>query len=108
MISGTLAETGIEGRHPELEITETVATHDPVHNQKILEALSVLGVSLAIDDFGTGYSSLAYLKGFPIDCLKIDPSFVRELPGDEEDENIVRSIIALAKNLKLSVIAEGV
>jgi len=108
MITAVLDEERIEARHLELEITESIAMHDPVHNQEVLEALSDLGVALAIDDFGTGYSSLAYLKRFPIDYLKIDQSFVKGIPGDEDDENIVRSIIALAKNLKLSVIAEGV
>jgi diguanylate cyclase (GGDEF)-like protein/PAS domain S-box-containing protein len=108
MIAGILDDEGLEAAYLELEITEGVAMHDPVNNQKVLEDLSGRGIALAIDDFGTGYSSLAYLKRFPIDYLKIDQSFVRGLPGDEDDENIVRSIIALAKTLKLTVIAEGV
>jgi diguanylate cyclase (GGDEF)-like protein/PAS domain S-box-containing protein len=108
MVAGVLEEEALEATHLELEITEGVAMHDPVNNQKVLEELSARGIALAIDDFGTGYSSLAYLKRFPIDYLKIDQSFVRGVPGDEDDENIVRSIIGLARNLKLAVIAEGV
>jgi EAL domain-containing protein (putative c-di-GMP-specific phosphodiesterase class I) len=66
------------------------------------------GVRLTIDDFGTGYSSLAYLKRFPIDCVKIDRSFIRDLPDDRDDASITRSIIAMAHNMKLEVVAEGV
>jgi EAL domain-containing protein (putative c-di-GMP-specific phosphodiesterase class I) len=107
-LSGVLAECGLEAHWLELEITETVAMHDPEEMRHLLEALSDLGVSIAIDDFGTGQSSLAYLKRFQIDCLKIDQSFVHGLNADATDESIVRSIIALGKNLQLTVIAEGV
>lgn len=107
-IAQTLEKELLAPEYLELEITEGVAMHDPLHSQTLLEELSRRGIALAIDDFGTGYSSLAYLKRFPIDYLKIDQSFVRGVPGDEDDEHIVRSIIGLAKNLKLSVIAEGV
>jgi diguanylate cyclase (GGDEF)-like protein/PAS domain S-box-containing protein len=108
MILTTLRETGLDARHLELEITESMAMHDPKHTQGLLEKLSGLGIALAIDDFGTGYSSLAYLKRFPIDYLKIDQSFVRGIPADKEDELIVRSIIALGQSLELVLIAEGV
>ena len=75
---------------------------------KVLQALRDTGVRIAIDDFGTGYSSLAYLKRFPIDCVKIDRSFIRDLPEDRDDASITRSIIAMAHNMELEVVAEGV
>jgi EAL domain-containing protein (putative c-di-GMP-specific phosphodiesterase class I) len=108
VISSVLRETGLDSRHVEFEITESMAMEDPVNTQVILERLSALGICHAIDDFGTGYSSLAYLKRFPIDYLKIDQSFVRGLPGDADDRNIVRAIIALGRSLDLTLIAEGV
>jgi EAL domain-containing protein (putative c-di-GMP-specific phosphodiesterase class I) len=107
-IRSILAESRLESRHLELEITETVAMHDPAATQIVLEKLSDIGVCHAIDDFGTGYSSLAYLKRFPIDFLKIDQSFVRGVPQDADDANIVRAIIALGRSLEVTLIAEGV
>ncbi|HEY5928673.1 MAG TPA: EAL domain-containing protein, partial [Burkholderiales bacterium] len=74
----------------------------------LLTALHGTGVRIAIDDFGTGYSSLAYLKRFPIDCVKIDRSFIRDLPGNSDDIAMTRSIIAMAHNMKLEIVAEGV
>jgi diguanylate cyclase (GGDEF)-like protein/PAS domain S-box-containing protein len=107
-IRAILTDTGLDSRHLELEITESVAMHDPESTQIVLEKLSGIGVSHAIDDFGTGYSSLAYLKRFPIDFLKIDQSFVTGIPDDADDANIVRAIIALGRSLEVTLIAEGV
>jgi EAL domain-containing protein (putative c-di-GMP-specific phosphodiesterase class I) len=73
-----------------------------------LNTFKGMGIHLAIDDFGTGYSSLAYIKQFPIDSLKVDQSFIEDLPGDENDVAITKAIIALARSLKLKVVAEGV
>lgn len=92
----------------QFEVTESYIITDPELAIKTLKQLKDLGFTLSIDDFGTGYSSLSYLKRLPIDELKIDQSFVRDVPGDEEDEAIVRSVISLAQSMNLNVIAEGV
>jgi diguanylate cyclase (GGDEF)-like protein/PAS domain S-box-containing protein len=107
-IGAILDDTGLESRHLELEITESIAMLDPQITQRVLAHLSAMGICHAIDDFGTGYSSLAYLKRFPIDHLKIDRSFVQGVPHDINDANIVRAIIALGLSLELTLIAEGV
>ncbi len=92
----------------ELELTESMLMQDADMAAKILQELKDRGFQLAIDDFGTGYSSLSYLRRFPIDKLKIDQSFVREIPTNQDDMTITRAIVALAKSLNLKVIAEGV
>lgn len=103
-----LEETGLPPRNLELEITEGVIMYNESHTIESLHKLKQLGVMLAIDDFGTGYSSLSYLKQFPIDKLKIDQSFVRDMHTDKDDESIVRTVLDLGKNLNLKLIAEGV
>ena len=91
-----------------IEVTESQIMHDPQEVIEILGELKDLGLEISVDDFGTGYSSLSYLKRFPIDKLKIDQSFIHDIPNDEEDMAITKTIIGLAHNLKLDVIAEGV
>ena len=108
MFKALLNETHCNPRWIELEVTETQIMRDPEEAIRRLQKLSEMGIELAIDDFGTGYSSLAYLKKLPLDKLKIDQTFVRDLPDDEEDAGIIKAVIALSKSLNLKVIAEGV
>ncbi|HCI13114.1 MAG TPA: diguanylate cyclase [Gallionellaceae bacterium] len=107
-ISVILDKTGLAPRFLEIEITESAVMHDIESNIEFLVVLKRLGINLAIDDFGTGYSSLSYLKRLPVDFLKIDQSFVRDVNADLHSAELVRTIIAMAHGLKLEVIAEGV
>jgi diguanylate cyclase (GGDEF)-like protein/PAS domain S-box-containing protein len=108
MIIAILEETGLHPNDLELEITEGVMMNEAQASMAFLAQMHELGVQLAIDDFGTGYSSLSYLKKMPLDRLKVDQSFVRDIATDENDAAIVRSIISLGHQFKLQVIAEGV
>jgi diguanylate cyclase (GGDEF)-like protein/PAS domain S-box-containing protein len=98
----------LDGRRFEIEVTETAAMNDPALAVAQLNALRGLGISIAIDDFGTGYSSLSYLKRLPINTLKLDRSFVRDIERDENDAEICSATVALAHNLGLKIVAEGV
>jgi EAL domain-containing protein (putative c-di-GMP-specific phosphodiesterase class I) len=108
LIADLLAAEHIPGEQLELEITESALMADPQRALEVLRHLRALGLQIAVDDFGTGYSSLTYLKHLPVDSLKIDKSFVRQLATDPSDLAIVRSIVELGHNLGLRVIAEGV
>ncbi|HYD33481.1 MAG TPA: EAL domain-containing protein [Methylophilaceae bacterium] len=108
MLSRQLEKTGLQPEQLDLEITESVIMHNAEYTINVLQQLKDIGVRLSVDDFGTGYSSLSYLKRFPIDSLKIDRSFVRDLTSDTNDAAITSTIIAIAKQLNLTVIAEGV
>jgi diguanylate cyclase (GGDEF)-like protein/PAS domain S-box-containing protein len=103
-----LQETGLEPRYLELELTETYLMQDAKSTATVLETLKDMGVRLALDDFGTGYSSLSYMRRFPIDTLKIDQSFVRNLATDADDASIVSAVINMGSSLHMRVVAEGI
>ena len=107
-VNDVLAEFTFDPNRLELEITESLLMQDMQASQVALYDLKALGLEIYLDDFGTGYSSLAYLKKFPIDALKIDRSFIRDIPGNTDDEAITRAIVALGQALRLKVVAEGV
>jgi diguanylate cyclase (GGDEF)-like protein len=107
-VERVLASTSLEPRYLDIELTETSIMASPEKAARILMALKALGVRISMDDFGTGYSSLSALKHLPIDCLKIDQSFVRDIAPDAEDAAIVTTIIVMGKSLCLTVLAEGV
>ena len=108
LLQRVLAETGIAAEALEFELTESMVMHDVENAIAMLRELKQIGVTLALDDFGTGYSSLAYLKRFPIDVLKIDRSFVRDIDREADDAAIAHAVIAMAHSLGLQVTAEGV
>jgi diguanylate cyclase (GGDEF)-like protein/PAS domain S-box-containing protein len=108
MVAAILAETGLAPQWLELELTESLVMHEPARFTSMLHDLKALGVEIAVDDFGTGYSSLNHLKRFPVDWLKIDQSFVRDLAKGGDDASIVQAIISLGHDLGLGVVAEGV
>ena len=107
-VAQILEETGLAAHYLEVELTEGVIMHNAQASASALEALKAMGVKLAIDDFGTGYSSLSYLQRFPIDTLKIDQSFVRDVATDADAAAIVSAVIGMGQGLRLRVIAEGV
>jgi EAL domain-containing protein (putative c-di-GMP-specific phosphodiesterase class I) len=107
-IRTALNDSGMAPNLLELEITESMVMYDPARMVSILAKIKSMGVRLAIDDFGTGYASLAHIKRFPVDTLKVDRSFIRNVPQDPEDKAITEAIIAMGKALSLTVVAEGV
>ncbi|HEV7616785.1 MAG TPA: EAL domain-containing protein [Burkholderiaceae bacterium] len=107
-VASTLHDIGMDPTLLELEITESMMMHDTGKTIQVLAGLKAMGVHIAIDDFGIGYSSLSHLKQFPIDIIKIDRSFITDIPGNQADEAITDAIIAMGKSLKILVVAEGV
>lgn len=103
-----LEKTGLPAQHLKLEMTESVIAEGSENSVTLLHQLKELNISLAIDDFGTGYSSLSYLKRFPVDTVKLDRSFIRDLPEDKDGLAIVSGILALARSLRLDTVAEGI
>jgi EAL domain-containing protein (putative c-di-GMP-specific phosphodiesterase class I) len=103
-----LRDAHLDPHYLELELTETVLMQHAESTLSVLSVLKTMGVRLAVDDFGTGYSSLSYLKRFPIDSLKIDQSFVRDITSGSDDVPIVRAVLTMAKSLKQRVVGEGV
>jgi EAL domain-containing protein (putative c-di-GMP-specific phosphodiesterase class I) len=107
-VEALLISSGITPSHLKLEITESMLLSNVEHIISSMRQLKTLGVSFSIDDFGTGYSSLQYLKRLPLDQIKIDQSFVRDITFDSNDQAIVKTIIAMARSMNLAIIAEGV
>jgi diguanylate cyclase (GGDEF)-like protein/PAS domain S-box-containing protein len=107
-VTAILTETGFDPASLDLEITETYLMQDSKSTAVVLSGLKEIGVHLALDDFGTGYSSLSYVRRFPIDTLKIDRSFVRNLTTDTDDASVVRAVIQMGRSLRMRVVAEGV
>jgi EAL domain-containing protein (putative c-di-GMP-specific phosphodiesterase class I) len=107
-VADALAKSGMDAAYLELELTESLIMQDAGQAVATMKELQVLGVNLSIDDFGTGYSSLSALKRFPVGRLKIDKSFIDDLPDDENDRAVARAVISLGRSLNLRVIAEGV
>jgi EAL domain-containing protein (putative c-di-GMP-specific phosphodiesterase class I) len=103
-----LSETGMDPERLEMEVTESLLMKRPDYTASILQSLRARGIHLAVDDFGTGYSSLSYLNVFPLDTLKIDQSFIRQMTNTPNGLNIVRAIINIGRSLKLKTVAEGV
>ena len=103
-----LAETGLDPKSLELELTESVLMKHAASAAAILQTLRESGIRVTIDDFGTGYSSLSYLRKFPVDALKIDQSFIRQISTTGDDTVIMKAVIGMGRRLKLRVIAEGV
>ncbi|MDP9142296.1 MAG: EAL domain-containing protein, partial [Pseudomonadota bacterium] len=107
-VRAILTDTGLDPRCLEIEVTETYLMEASGSTGKVLRALKDMGLQIALDDFGTGYSSLSFLRRFPIDTLKIDRSFVRDMTTDADDASIVRAVIGMGESLHLQVVAEGV
>ncbi|MCP4343450.1 MAG: EAL domain-containing protein [Desulfobulbaceae bacterium] len=107
-VKKAIRKSGIDPQYLELELTESIIIDESKELIETMQQLKKLGVQLVLDDFGTGYSSLRYLKNFPIDGLKIDRSFVKDLPGDNSDAALARAIMSMAQSLNYSVVAEGV
>jgi EAL domain-containing protein (putative c-di-GMP-specific phosphodiesterase class I) len=108
MVEPALAQAGLPGTRLELEVTEGALLQDTAHAARIMQALEALGITFSIDDFGTGYSSLVYLAKLPFHKLKLDSSFVATLESGEKERAIVATVAALARQMNLELIAEGV
>ena len=108
VIAAEIYNSGIEAKHLELELTESLVMENPEKSLLMLRVLKSMGIELALDDFGTGYSSLSHLKKFPLNSLKIDQSFVRDLDKDKNNQIMVGIIINMAESLALRVVVEGV
>jgi EAL domain-containing protein (putative c-di-GMP-specific phosphodiesterase class I) len=108
IVERTLRSAGLSPKRLELEVTESSMMQNADAAIRTLQQLRSLGVRISVDDFGTGYSSLSFLKRFPIDTMKVDQSFVRDVVDDDDDASIVRAIVAMGRSLRLKVVAEGI